>query len=317
MIGLFPAAPEASAHAAHVDVLIGAFSLLILCLAGPVIVLLFAFAIRYRRGKQVNRWQAQPSDRNVALEVSWSVIPFLLILGFFVVGAKMFFTLHEPPPGAMPVSVVAKQWMWKFQHGGGQAEINMLHLPVGQPVRLTMTSQDVIHSLYIPALRIKQDLLPGRYTELWFTADRPGTYHLFCAEFCGTDHAVMGGGFVALEPQAYARWLAAQASGGALAVQGGTLYARLGCGACHDAGSAVQAPPLGHLAGATVTLADGSRVVADTQYLRDAILDPNAQVAAGYRPIMPTYRGVIGEEDAMKLVAYIRRLAQVPEERRP
>jgi cytochrome c oxidase subunit 2 len=302
--GLFPFAPAASAHAAHVDVLIGAFSLLVLLLAGPVIILIFAFAIRFRRGKQVNR--TPRPDRNVALEVSWSVIPFVLILGFFVVGARMYFTLNEPPADTLAVSVVAKQWMWKFQHPEGQAEINRLHLPVGQPVRLTMTSQDVIHSLYIPALRLKQDVLPGRYTELWFTADRPGTYHLFCAEFCGTDHAVMGGGFVAMKPGDYARWLARQASGGALAVQGGALYARLGCGACHDAGAAVRAPDLDGLHGSSVTLADGSRIAADDQYLRDAILDPNAQVTAGYRAIMPTYRGVISEAEAMKLVAYLR-----------
>jgi cytochrome c oxidase subunit 2 len=312
MSGLLPYLPEASRHAAQVDTLIATFSLLVLLLAGPVIVLIFAFAIRYRRGKQVNR--ALRENRNIALEVSWSVIPFLLILGFFTISAKMFFTLNRPPPEAMPVSVVAKQWMWKFQHPGGEAEINMLHLPVGQPVRLTMTSQDVIHSLYIPALRLKQDVLPGRYTEIWFVVDRPGTYHLFCAEFCGTDHAVMGGGFVAMMPSAYGRWLSTQASGGSLATQGAALYVRLGCGACHDAGSAVKAPPLAGLAGSTVTLADGSRVTADRQYLRDAILDPNRQVVAGYKPVMPTYRGAIGEDDAMKLVAHIRALRHVPEE---
>jgi cytochrome c oxidase subunit 2 len=304
MSGLLPFPPAASSHAVHVDELIGGFSLLALLLAGPVFVLLFAFAIRFRRGKQVDRTPRE--DSNVALEVSWSIIPFALILGFFGIAARMYFDLREPPPDAMAISLVAKQWMWKFQHPEGQGEINMLHLPVGQPVRLTMTSQDVIHSLYIPALRLKQDVLPGRYTELWFTADRPGTYHLFCAEFCGTDHAVMGGGFVAMKPGDYARWLDNHASGGALAVQGGMLYRRLGCGACHDAGAAVSAPPLHDLYGSSVTLADGRTVRADDQYLRDAILDPNTQLTAGYRPIMPTYRGAIGEAEAMKLVAYLK-----------
>jgi len=306
--------PEASAHAAHVDTLIGAFTVLILLLAGPVIVLMFAFGIRYRRGKQVNREHAP--NRNVALEVSWTIVPFLLILGFFIVSAKMFFTIHEPPADAMSISVVAKQWMWKFQHPEGQAEIDTLHVPVGQAIKLTMTSQDVIHSLYIPALRLKQDVLPGRYTQLWFTADRPGTYHLFCAEFCGLDHATMGGSFVVLPPAAYARWLAAQASGGSLATAGGALYRRLGCGACHGSDDTARAPRLTGLYGSTVTLAGGQRVVADDQYLHDAILDPNAQETAGYKPIMPTYRGVIGEEEAMQLVAYIRSLKSVPEERR-
>lgn len=310
MSGLLPFTPAASAHAAHVDLLIGAFGLLAALLAGPVIVLIFAFAIRYRRGKIATR--TRRADRNVALEVSWSLIPFLLIVGFFAIAARMYFTLREPPRQAMAISVVAKQWMWKFQHPEGQAEINRLHVPIGRPVRLTMTSQDVIHSLYIPALRLKQDVLPGRYTELWFTATRPGTYHLFCAEFCGTDHAVMGGGFVAQRPADYARWLARGASGGSLAVQGGALYARLGCGACHDAGASVRAPALKGLYGSRVTLTDGRELRADDQYLRDAILDPNAHIVAGYRAIMPTYRSVIDEADAIKLVAYLRDQASVP-----
>lgn len=314
MSGLFPGLPEASAHAAHVDTLIAAFSLLILFLTGPIILLIFGFAVRYRRGKEVNREHAP--NRSVALEVSWTIVPFVLILGFFIVSAKMYFTIHEPPATATTISVVAKQWMWKFQHPEGQGEINTLHVPVGQPIRLTMTSQDVIHSLYVPALRLKQDVLPGRYTDLWFTATRPGTFHLFCAEFCGLDHAVMGGNFVAMEPQAYARWLARQASGGSLSVAGGELYRQLGCGSCHDAGSAIPAPQLTGVYRSRITLADGRQVTADDQYLRDSILDPNAQLTAGYRPIMPTYRGLIGEEDAMKLVAYLRDLRNVPEDHR-
>ena len=311
MSGLFPFTPAASQHAGHIDLLIGAFSLLVLLLAGPVFILIFAFAIRYRRGKKVDRSLNQ--GRNVWLEVSWSVIPFLLILAFFAIAARIYIHLREPPAGALPVSVVARQWMWKFQHPQGQAEINMLHVPTGQPIRLTMTSQDVIHSLYIPALRIKQDVLPGRYTDLWFTADRPGTYHLFCAEFCGTDHAVMGGSFVAMPPGDYATWLAGQTSNASLAVQGGTLYARLGCGACHGGGAAVRAPSLKGLYGATVTLTDGQSVRADDQYLRDAILEPNKQQVAGYPPIMPTYRGVVDEAQAMALVAWLRTQRQVPE----
>lgn len=304
--------PEASAHAVHVDQLIAAFSALIVLLTGPVIVLMFVFAIRYRRGKQVNRDHAP--NRNVALEVSWTILPFLLILGFFIVSAKMFFTIHHPPADAMSISVVAKQWMWKFQHPEGQAEIDTLHIPAGQPVKLTMTSQDVIHSLFIPALRLKQDVLPGRYTQLWFTADRPGTYHLFCSQFCGLDHATMGGAFVVMPPAAYARWLGGQASGGSLANAGANLYRRLGCGACHRSDAAASAPRLIGLYGSTVTLAGGQQVQADDQYLHDSILDPNAQEAAGYKPIMPTYRGVIGEEEAMQLVAYIRSLKSVPGE---
>ena len=302
------ALPAASAHAHAVDRLTLAFAALVLLLSVPVFLAIFGFAVRYRRGREVNRSHAP--DRNVWLEVSWSVIPFLLILGFFVVSTAMYAALRRPPPNALAIDVVARQWMWKFQHPGGQAEINGLHVPTGQPVVLTMTSQDVIHSLYVPALRIKQDVLPGRYTRLWFSADRPGTYHLFCAQFCGTDHAVMGGGFTALAPDAYGRWLDTQASGGALAVQGGNLYRRLGCGTCHA--RAEIAPPLAGLAGSQVRLADGRSVLADDDYLRRAILSPETTRVAGFRPIMPRYGPLIVEEDAMKLIAYLRNLRAEP-----
>ncbi len=312
--GIIPGLPAASEHAAHVDALMRWFSLLIVGLAGPVIVALIWFAIRYRRGKDVNRDHA--SNRSVALEVSWTAIPLLLLLGFFIVAARMFFTLHQPPAQAMTIEVVARQWMWKFQHPEGQAEINWLHVPAGRPVRLAMTSQDVIHSLYVPALRIKQDVLPGRYTEMWFNATRPGTYHLFCAEFCGTDHAAMGGGLVVMTPEGYARWLDAQPSGASHSTAGAGLYRRLGCGACHDAGAAVRSPPLAGLYGRSVQLADGRSMVADDQYLRDSLFLPNAAVTAGYRPIMPSYRGVASEEDAIELIAYLRSLRAEPGARR-
>ena len=297
--------PEASSHAAEIDGLMIAFAALAVAVTAPIFILTTAFAIRYRRGKAADREHAP--ERNVWLEVSWSVVPFVLILGFFVVSARIFFDLHRRPADALPIDVVARQWMWKFQHPGGQREINELHLPVGTPVTVTMTSQDVIHSLFIPALRIKQDVLPGRYTTLSFTATRPGTYHLHCAEFCGADHSVMGGRFVALTPAAYESWLRRADRALTPAAAGAQLYARLGCGACHATGSAAG-PPLGRLNGRSVKLQGGAVVLADEQYLHDSITDPNAQVVAGYRPIMPTYRGVVGEEDIGRLVAYLRSL---------
>jgi cytochrome c oxidase subunit II len=302
--------PEASAHAVTIDRLMIAFSALALALTVPVFVLTIAFAIRYRRGKQVNREHA--SDRNVWLEVSWSVIPFLLILGFFVFSARVFFAFHRRPADALPVDAVAKQWMWKFQHPGGQREINQLHVPVGTPVAVTMTSQDVIHSLYIPALRIKQDVLPGRYTRLFFTATEPGTYRLHCAEFCGTDHSLMGGAFVAMTPAGYGAWLRGADRALTPAGAGKQLYDRLNCGACHQ-GDTRLAPPLAKLYGGQVRLADDSRVTADEQYLHDAITDPNAQIVAGYRPIMPTYRAVLNAEEVRDLVAYLRLIGRRPE----
>lgn len=302
--------PEASAHAAEIDGLMIAFSALAFALTVPVFVLTIAFAIRYRRGKEVDRTHAP--DRNVWLEVSWSVIPFVLILAFFIFSARIFFALHRRPADALPVDVVAKQWMWKFQHPGGQREINQLHLPVGTPVTVTMTSQDVIHSLYIPALRIKQDVLPGRYTGLSFTATKPGTYRLHCAEYCGTDHSIMGGQFIAMTPGDYDAWLARTDRALTPAGAGRQLYERVNCGACHDARSGL-APSLHGLYGGKVRLADGRTIAADEQYLHDAIVAPNTQLVAGYRPIMPTYRNTLGEEEVRNLIAYLRQIGRRPE----
>lgn len=308
--GLGLSLPEASAHAAEIDHLMIAFALLAVALTAPIFILMTTFAIRYRRGKAVNREHA--ADRNVWLEVSWSVIPFLAILVFFIISAQIFFALHRRPADALPIDVVAKQWMWKFQHPGGQREINELHLPVGTPVTVTMTSQDVIHSLYIPALRIKQDVLPGRYTSLSFTATLPGTYRLHCAEYCGTDHSVMGGRFVAMTPGAYEDWLRHADRALTPAGAGRQLYERVGCAACHDEGRAIG-PSLKGLYGRPVRLADGRRVLADEQYLHDALVSPNSAVAAGYRPIMPTYRSVLDEEQLGQIVAYLRAIGAKPE----
>jgi cytochrome c oxidase subunit 2 len=203
--------------------------------------------------------------------------------------------------------------MWKFQHAGGQAEINELHVPVGRPIRLTMTSQDVIHSLFLPALRIKQDVLPGRYTQEWFTADRTGVFPLRCAEYCGTDHSVMGGRIVVETPAAFARWQAEVGADKSLAQRGRELFDRLGCAGCHGGNAqgqdaAIRAPPLAGLYGRPVPLADGSIVTADDQYIHDSIMLPNSQVAAGYKPIMPPFGNVLDEEQVAQLEANIRSL---------
>ena len=305
MNGVFSLWPsQASAHSVQIDTLLGSFSVLIVLLSAPVFILIVVFAVRYRRGRTADR--KHPVNQKVGLEISWALIPFLLVLGFYVWATSLYVDLYRPPPDALEIDVVGKQWMWKFQHPGGQREIDELHVPVGEPVKLTMASQDVIHSLYIPALRIKQDVVPGRYTTIWFTADRPGEYRLHCAEFCGTDHSTMGGKFVAMEPADYATWLERADVDVSLAAQGEILFRTHGCSGCHGPASTVHAPPLENLYGKPVPLQDGSIVTADEQYIRDSILLPQSQIAAGYPPIMPTFQNVLSEEEVLKLVAYIK-----------
>ena len=302
---------EASAHAGHVDLLIWSLATLVGLLALPVFILSAIYMIRYRYGRDADRGKAESG--NVWLETSWAVIPFLLILGFYVWSTKLFFEQQSPPDDAMTINVVAKQWMWKFQHEGGQAEINEFHVPVGKPVRLTMTSQDVIHSLYLPAMRIKQDVLPGRYTQEWFTADRTGVFPLRCAEFCGTDHSVMGGQLIVETPAQFARWQAQAGADKTLAASGRELFDRLGCAGCHGSNAQgsngpVRAPPLVGLYGRPVPLADGTFARADDQYIHDSIMLPNKQIAAGYEPRMPPFGNVLDEEQVAQLEAYIRSL---------
>ena len=302
---------EASSHAAHVDWLIWSLAALVGLLAAPVFILSAIYMIRFRAGRKANRAGAERG--NVWLETSWSVIPFLLIVGFYAWSTTLFFEQQSPPDDAQTINVVAKQWMWKFQHAGGQAEINELHVPLGQPIRLTMTSQDVIHSLYLPAMRIKQDVLPGRYTQEWFVADKAGVFPLRCAEFCGTDHSVMGGRLIVQTPADFARWQAQAGADKSLAARGGELFQRLGCAGCHGSNAQgsngpIRAPSLVGLYGRPVPLADGSIARADDQYIHDSIMLPNKQVAAGYEPRMPPFGNVLDEQQVAQLEAYIRSL---------
>ncbi|HEY2708521.1 MAG TPA: cytochrome c oxidase subunit II [Caulobacteraceae bacterium] len=300
----------ASEHAAKVDALTFWFTLLIVALTAPVFILITVFAFRYRRGSGADRTH-RPSG-NVLVETSWMVIPFLLALGFFAYAAKLYLDLGQPPANSIVIDVVAKQWMWKFEHPGGQREIDDLHVPAGRDVRLSMISQDVIHSFFVPALRIKQDVLPGRYTSLWFNADRPGVYDLRCAQFCGMDHSLMIGRLVVLSPAQYASWLAEAGGSGDLTSQGKASFDRLGCSGCHAPQSQLRAPSLQGIYGRPAPLEGGRVVIVDDQYLRDSILDPSRDVAAGYQPVMPTYAGEVSQDDLAKLVAYIRSLGDEP-----
>ena len=278
--------------------------------AGLVIFLLAFFATKYRHSSKADR--SGTTKKTWRWEVGWTTVSLLFFVGFAIWGARIYLQLYNPPADALQIFIVGKQWMWKAQHPGGQREINELHVPAGQDVRLVMASQDVIHSFYVPALRVKQDVVPGRYETLWFRADRPGRYHLFCAEYCGTDHAHMGGWLTVLNPREYSEWLREQGGQQTLAAQGQELFRRYGCSGCHNAGGTVRAPRLEGVYGSPVPLSDGTVVTADARYIRDSILNPKAQVAAGYAPVMPTFAGQLSEDDLAKLVAYIQSIGAHP-----
>lgn len=307
--GSIPLWPEAiSAHADSVDALAIGFFALIWTLALPIGFAIVWFGWRYRR---LNEDVDREHRRHTLpwLEFSWMAVPFLLALGFFAWSGFLYRDLHRPPAEAREVYGVGLQWMWKFEHPGGQREINTLHVPAGEPVRVILNSQDVIHSLYLPQLRIKQDVIPGRTTSLWFQADEPGTYALRCAEYCGVSHSRMLGEFVVMEPAAFEDWLAGADAGLPLAEAGGALFRDLGCSGCHGANAAVRAPDLADLYRRPVPLDSGETVIADERYLTDSILIPESQVVAGYDPVMPSYEDVVTESELAALVAYIKSLA--------
>jgi cytochrome c oxidase subunit 2 len=226
----------------------------------------------------------------------------------FVWGASLYVTMSSPPEAALQIHVVGKQWMWKFQHPEGPREINELHVPAGQPVQLLMTSEDVIHSVYVPAFRIKMDAVPGRYTTTWFEATQTGTFHLFCTEYCGTSHAGMTGRVVVMPPAEYEKWLSGSVTGETPVQAGERLFNQLGCHTCHRAAPGGQGPTLVGVFGQPVRLQSGEEAIVDEAYLRESILYPNAKVVAGYSPIMPTFQGQMSEEDILHILAYIRSL---------
>lgn len=307
MKGNLPLFPDsASTLAGQVDALYFFTVAVAIFFSLLVAVLVLFFAVRYRRRDpdEIGR----PQKTITWLEITWSVIPLAILMVMFVWGAKVFFTAFRPPADAVEYYVVAKQWMWKFQHPQGKREINDLHVPVGQPIKLTMTSEDVIHSFFVPAFRVKADVLPGRYTAVWFEATRPGAYHLFCSEYCGAEHSRMGGTVYVMEPRDYEAWLAEGAPVDERLLSGGQLFAKHVCNTCHYPDSAARAPILNDLFGTEVEMADGSRAVADENYLRESILNPAASIVAGYQALMPTYQGQIGEEELIQLIAYIKGL---------
>lgn len=301
---LFPP-PEASSIAPQTDSVTLTLIVLSTIFTSIVVALILYFGIKYRSGNDVDR--SNPPIENTRMEVGWIAGLLVLSMGVFTYGTLVFYRIRRPPADSLDIYVVGKQWMWKIQHQEGPSEINTLHVPLGQPIRLVMTSQDVIHSFYIPAFRLKQDVLPGRYTYLWFTATQAGEYHLFCAEYCGTSHSEMRGTVIVMAPNEYQQWLNSSTTQ-PLAGSGKQLFTQLGCAHCHAPQSGIRAPNLNGLFGETVPLSNGSSVKADEDYIRQSIFFPKAKVVAGYDPIMPTYKGDINEEQVLALVAYIRSL---------
>jgi cytochrome c oxidase subunit II len=310
MFETFPLWPaRASTTAGSVDQLF----IFLVILSAMVSVAIFAaivlFAIRFRRRRGV---QAEQIEGSTPLELTWSIIPLGIFMVIFIWGAVIYFKERTPPRGATEVYVVAKQWMWKLQHEEGQREVNELHVPVGRDVKMILTSQDVIHSFYVPAFRIKQDVLPGRYTTTWFHPTKAGTYHLFCAEYCGTQHSGMIGQVVVLEPALYQAWLSGGGAAGSMAATGQNVFLQLGCATCHRSDTQGRGPNLVGLFGKPVQLEDGRVVTADENYVRESILNPGAKIVSGFKPIMPVFQGLVSEEQLNALVAYVKSLNQSP-----
>ena len=303
-IALYP--QEASSTAPQVDLLF--LFLVSVCSAVGLLVafLMVFFCIRYRR-RPGDTGNPPATHSSEALEWFWTLTPLVIFFFMFVWGAQVYFGAYRPPDNAATVYVVGKQWMWKFQHPEGQREINALHVAVGRPVRLVMTSEDVIHSLFIPDFRIHMDLLPERYTSVWFEPTRAGIYHLFCSQYCGTNHAGMVGQVIAMEPEQYGNWLQRKAEG-SLGLQGRKTFLKYRCVSCHSANAAARAPVLDGLYGKPVALDDGRVVTADESYLRESIIYPSAKIVAGYENVMPTFKGQVSEEEIIELIAFIKSL---------
>ncbi len=304
--------PEASRLASEVDWLIASLlgiSLLVLFL---VLGLMFIYVVRYRQGSMLDR--GKQAEKTWRIEIGWTAATLAGFFGLFIWGASLFVRIYTPRSDPLTINVIGKQWMWKIEYPGGQREINQLHVPMGRNVQLLLTSEDVIHDFGLPEFRLKRDVIPGRYEALWLQPTRPGTYHLFCDQFCGTDHAAMIGSVTVMTPHDYQRWLEENGTSTGLIAEGQALFIRNGCSGCHQnglsgGGGTVRAPSLNGLYMSPVPLSDGSTVMADDRYIHDSILYPNEQIVASYAPVMPSFDKVVGEEDLMKIIAYIKSLA--------
>jgi cytochrome c oxidase subunit 2 len=301
---------EASNFAGNVDLL---FSFILLtCLFFAVLVTLLAIyaAFKYRRTSPGE--VGSTNEGNMLLEIGWTVIPLFIALGMFAWGAVVYTNFRTPPKDTLDIYVVGKQWMWKLQQPNGKREINELHIPLNRNVKLIMGSEDVIHNFYVPAFRVKMDVVPGRYNTMWFRPTKLGKYHFFCSQYCGTNHAVMGGWVTVMDPAEYAAWLSDEAGDVNPTSAGEKLFTQLACNTCHLGNGTGRAPSLNGVYGAKVLLADGTTITADDAYIRESILQPKAKIVAGYAPVMPTFQGLVSEEQILNLTAYIKSLQTQP-----
>ncbi|MDM7922822.1 MAG: cytochrome c oxidase subunit II [Pyrinomonadaceae bacterium] len=307
-IPLFP--DQASSFAWQVDALYFYLIAISVAFMIPIVAAIFFFVVKYREREKY----ATPEEMHgsIVLETVWSIIPFVISMTIFLGGAIVYFTQYRMPDNAMQVYVVGKQWMWKIQHETGQREINELHVPVNTKVKLTMTTEDVLHDFSIPAFRTKADVVPGRYTYLWFEATKPGKYHLYCAEYCGLNHSGMIGSVIVMDQPDFEAWLQGNATGTTPVEQGRDLFEnKLGCASCHQGGATQRGAKLEGIYGKEVRFVGGGSTIVDDEYLRNSILNPGSQVVEGYQPIMPTFKGQVTEEQLVSLVAYIKSLSGV------
>jgi len=298
----------ASNFAFDVDLLYGFLLLVTAFFSVLICTMVIGFALYYRRGRKVNRKLGHHSNFT---EVIWASVPFVLVMIMFVWGAALFYKMQTPPENTLDIEVVGKQWMWKAQHPSGRQEINSLHVPLGQAVRLRMISEDVIHSFYVPAFRVKQDVLPAYFTQLWFEPTKVGKYHLFCAEYCGNEHSMMIGSVTVMDPEEYSRWVE-EGTPEAPAVAGERLFTQFQCDSCHRGDGTGNGPSLAGIVGKMRPLKGGSTAVANDQYLRDSILNPHKQILAGYDAMMPAFQGQLTESDSLAIIAYLKSLSHSP-----
>ena len=297
--------------ATRVDSLFWSLIVLFAFVAAIIGTLTLIFLIRYRKGSRAYRGPVRVPTW--IIETSWITATTLVFLGIFVWAERLYLDMERLPANAYVIDVVGRQWMWDIRHPNGRREFNTLHVPLNQPVILRLTSEDVIHSVFIPAFRLKQDVVPGKTVSTWFEATRAGTYHLFCSQFCGTAHAAMTAEVIAQSPEDYAAWLSSAEAQGEPVARGRRLLLRYGCASCHSVGSPVRAPLLEGRYGQLVPVEGGRTVRVDDVYLRDSILEPGKEIAAGYQPLMPSFKGVIPESDLIELIAYIKSLTPPPD----